>query len=242
MTSLPRRIVLCCATTLLTLGMWPGAASAAALVEDPPLTNGRTYAHWSHPELVETIRRFPNADAARVASTRLRTEGGAPEVYPLLRGVVDEHGQHWYQVGIPMRPNGRTGWVRDEALGPAYRVTKRLLVDRVRLRATLYDAGQPIWTSRIGIGAVGSPTPAGRFWIREKLLTRGSGMYGPRAFGTSNYSTLTDWPGGGVIGIHGTDEPGLIPGRPSHGCIRVRNAQITRLYRLMPVGTPLLIS
>ena len=61
------------------------------------------------------------------------------------------------------------------------------------------------------------------------------------AFGTSAYSKLSDWPGGGVVGIHGTNEPGLIPGRPSHGCIRVRNRDIVRLGRLMPIGTPVRI-
>jgi lipoprotein-anchoring transpeptidase ErfK/SrfK len=30
----------------------------------------------------------------------------------------------------------------------------------------------------------------------------------------------------------------LIPGRPSHGCVRVPNGPIRRLARLMPVGTP----
>jgi lipoprotein-anchoring transpeptidase ErfK/SrfK len=30
----------------------------------------------------------------------------------------------------------------------------------------------------------------------------------------------------------------LVPGRPSHGCVRVPNAAILRLARLMPVGTP----
>jgi lipoprotein-anchoring transpeptidase ErfK/SrfK len=42
-----------------------------------------------------------------------------------------------------------------------------------------------------------------------------------------------------VVGLHGTSEPGLVPGRPSHGCIRLRNTDITRLYRLVPRGTPL---
>ena len=46
---------------------------------------------------------------------------------------------------------------------------------------------------------------------------------------------LTDWPGGGFIGIHGTDAPGLIPGHVSHGCIRLRNAAILRLARLLPM-------
>jgi lipoprotein-anchoring transpeptidase ErfK/SrfK len=60
--------------------------------------------------------------------------------------------------------------------------------------------------------------------------------------GTAAYSdVLTDWPGGGVIGMHGTSEPELIPGRPSHGCIRLRNRDIERLYRLTPIGTPLRI-
>jgi lipoprotein-anchoring transpeptidase ErfK/SrfK len=67
-----------------------------------------------------------------------------------------------------------------------------------------------------------------------------SAFYGPIAFGTSAQSaTLTDWPGGGFVGIHGTDRPDLVPGRISHGCIRLRNADILRLAKLMPVGTPL---
>jgi lipoprotein-anchoring transpeptidase ErfK/SrfK len=43
------------------------------------------------------------------------------------------------------------------------------------------------------------------------------------------------------VGIHGTDGPGLIPGDPSHGCVRVPNRDIMRLYRLMPIGTPVVI-
>ena len=68
-------------------------------------------------------------------------------------------------------------------------------------------------------------------------------FYGPLAFGTSARSeTLTDWPGGGFIGIHGTNRPGILPGRVSHGCVRVPNANIIKLARLMPVGTPLTIT
>jgi lipoprotein-anchoring transpeptidase ErfK/SrfK len=52
---------------------------------------------------------------------------------------------------------------------------------------------------------------------------------------------LTDWPGGGYIGIHGTDQPDLIQGRVSHRCIRLRNADIVRLAALMPLGTPVTI-
>jgi lipoprotein-anchoring transpeptidase ErfK/SrfK len=65
---------------------------------------------------------------------------------------------------------------------------------------------------------------------------------GCREFRTSARSrVLTDWPGGGYVGIHGTDRPELIPGRISHGCIRLRNADVLRLARLMPLGTPITI-
>jgi lipoprotein-anchoring transpeptidase ErfK/SrfK len=110
------------------------------------------------------------------------------------------------------------------------------------LRATLYKNGKPIFKAPVGVGKASTPTPAGRYWIREKLKGFGP-VYGPLAFGTGAYSAkLSDWPGGGVIGVHGTNEPHLVPGRPSHGCIRLHNKDILKLARLMKPGTPLLIT
>ena len=48
--------------------------------------------------------------------------------------------------------------------------------------------------------------------------------------------------GGGIVGIHGTNQPGLIPGKISHGCVRVPNANILKLNKLMKVGTPLTVT
>ena len=77
----------------------------------------------------------------------------------------------------------------------------------------------------------------------EKLRAVGSPAYGPFALGTSAYApTLGEWPGGGVVGIHGTNEPQLIPGRPSHGCIRMRDADVARLWSLIGLGTPIQIT
>src|SRR4029453_5676978 len=137
----------------------------------------------------------------------------------------------------PMRPNGRTGWVRESALGSLHTVHTQLVGNRHTLRATLYLHGRKRFSARIGVGKASTPTPDGHFWIREKFRVAGPPIYGPAAIGTSAYApTLSDWPGGGVVGLHGTNEPGLIPGRPSHGCIRLRNAKIARLYRLTPRG------
>jgi len=195
--------------------------------------------YWAHPTHRTIIRRHPSPGSRRVARIHYLTEDHYPEVYPVLRGFTDPEGRTWLRIRIPMRPNGRTGWVRDTSLGPLNTTRTRLVVDRGHLRATLFRDGRRIWRSRIGVGKARTRTPRGRFWIREKFRTRNpKGMYGPRAFGTGAYSRLSDWPGGGVIGIHGTNRPSLLPGRPSHGCVRLPNRAIKKLYRLMPVGTP----
>ena len=219
-----------------TAAVGPGASGSVRL------SNEWTFTRWAHPVRKAAIRWLPTSHARRIVRTHYLTEDGFPEVYPVLRSWRDSKWNTWLEVRIPMRPNGRKGWVRRSALGPLYRVRTLLVVVRRRLRATLYERGHRIWRTPVGIGKPSTPTPAGRFWIREKFRTPGpGGLYGPVAFGSSDYSVLSDWPGGGIVGIHGTSEPSLIPGRPSHGCIRVRNQAVRRLWRLMPVGTPLLI-
>ena len=106
--------------------------------------------------------------------------------------------------------------MREEQLSNLKAIRTFLTIDRAKLRATLRKNGKTIWSSPVGVGAPGTVTPKGDFWIRERLKNLGgSPIYGPWAFGTSAYSdTLTDWPGGGVVGIHGTNQPELIPGRP----------------------------
>jgi len=223
---------------LVTLALPASAGAAAEPTAGAPLAGGPTVAHWAHAAHTAAVRSLPSQASQQIARLHYLTEDGFPEVYPVLRRFKARGGTAWLRIQIPARRRGRTGWVRDFALGPLYRVRTRLVVDRGLLRATLFHAGRRIWQSAIGVGKPGTSTPAGRFWIREKFkVADPDGPYGPNAFGTSGYSRLSDWPGGGVVGIHGTDQPNLIPGRPSHGCIRVPNHAITRLYRLMPIGT-----
>ncbi len=154
----------------------------------------------------------------------------------------DEIGLPWVRVRLPVLPHDATGWVPRQALGPYTLLRTRLVLDRKRLRATLMREGKVVFRAPIGIGKAKWPTPPGEFYVRNKLTKFAAPFYGPIAFGTSARSAvLTDWPGGGFVGIHGTNRPGLLPGRVSHGCIRLRNADILRLAKLMPVGTPVTV-
>jgi len=209
-----------------------------ALGESVTLSNETTITRWANSNDPAPIRVAPGNSAPQITKLRYLTEDGLPEVYLVLEGKVDIAGEPWLHVRIPMRPNHRTGWVHADTLSQLHVVTTQMVISRKAKRAKLFRAGRKIWEAPVGIGKSATPTPLGKFWIRERLKG-GGGVYGPWAFGTSAYSNLSDWKKGGVVGIHGTNQPGLIPGAPSHGCVRVRNNKIRQLAKLMPIGTAL---
>jgi lipoprotein-anchoring transpeptidase ErfK/SrfK len=146
----------------------------------------------------------------------------------------------WYRLSLPGRPNGRRGWVPAEAvrLRP---VVNRIVVHRAarRLDVRRLSDGKVLFRAPVAVGAPEAPTPLGRNFYVQWRFTPTDPFYGPFALETSAYSRISDWPGGGVVGIHGTSLPELIGLAVSHGCIRLRNADVVRLRRLATVGTPL---
>lgn len=196
---------------------------------------------WA-PVITSAAARFaPSATARVVGRLTTKTPEGTTMIVPALRRA-ERGGRLWVEVGLPVLPNGTTGWVERSTLGGYRFVSTRLEVSLRTRTAALYRSGKRIFSARVGVGQARWPTPTGTFLIRNKLTQYASASYGPVAFGMSARSAvLTDWPAGGFIGIHGTNQPGLIPGRISHGCIRLRNGDILRLARLMPLGTPVTV-
>jgi lipoprotein-anchoring transpeptidase ErfK/SrfK len=187
-------------------------------------------------------RQVPSTSAAAVAGLDTRTPEGTANLVSVIGRRTDAAERVWVRVRLPVLPNGTTGWVPRSALGGYETVDTRFDVDLRRLRATLYRRGRPVFRADVGVGAPGWETPRGRFYVRNRLTRYRSPAYGPVAFGTSARSpTATGWPAGGFVGIHGTDRPDLLPGRVSHGCIRLSNRDILALARLMPIGTPVTI-
>jgi L,D-transpeptidase catalytic domain len=216
----------------------PSALDIRRLV---PLTDTTALTRWA-PVLRATVARSrPTPGAAPVGELPTRTPDGTTNIV-VANAEADVDGTSWVRVGLSVLPNNTEGWVPRSALGGWSFVDTRLVIDRARLTVTLYRDGRVIFQAPVGVGAQGTPTPTGQFYVRDRLSGFSSPVYGPLAFGTNARSpTLTDWPGGGVVGIHGTNQPGLIPGRISHGCIRLTNPAIVRLGQLMPVGTPVTI-
>lgn len=207
-----------------------------------PLADVESLSWWSPVERPVVARAAPRSGAPGVARVEARTPEGTRNIVAVLGRRRDGEGALWVRVRLPILPNGSVGWVPREALGGYGSVRTRLVVDLGRLTATLYRDGRAVLSAHVGVGRPANPTPTGEFYVRNKLRRYANAFYGPVAFGTSARSpTLTDWPAGGFVGIHGTNRPELLPGRVSHGCIRLRNDDILRLERLMPVGTPVTI-
>jgi hypothetical protein len=219
------------------------AAPADARATTTRLSNLHTLSRWAYPTYPAPVRSRPSARGRRIGTLRLLTGDGQAALYVALDSEQLASGATWVHVELPGRPNGGTGWVEREALGTMHVIDGYLRVDEQSLRATLFRDGRPVFSAPVGVGKPSTVTPAGHFYVMEKLRTFDAPLYGPYALGTSAYApTLSEWPGGGVVGIHGTDEPQLIPGRPSHGCVRMRNADITRLWFMISVGTPIEIT
>ena len=163
-----------------------------------------------------------------------------PQVVLVLDERVAPGGSRWYRLSLPGRPNGQRGWV------PADAVRVRQLAHRIVVRrgARLLEVrrlgdGKVVFRAAVAVGMPGAPTPLGRNFYVQSRWTPTDSFYGPFALETSAYSSLSDWPGGGVVGIHGTSLPGLIGQAVSHGCIRMRNEDVVRLRGLAPIGTPI---
>jgi lipoprotein-anchoring transpeptidase ErfK/SrfK len=148
-------------------------------------------------------------------------------------------GTAWYKLNLPMRPNGTVGWI------PAGTATlkptrNRIVVHRGLRRIELLRDGKQLLSAKVAVGAPGRETPLGEFYVTARFVPDDA-FLGAFAFETSAYSRLTEWPGGGIVGIHGTSKPWLLGQAVSHGCVRVSNQTALALKRLAPVGTPISI-
>jgi len=217
------------------------APAHAAKVENLQKLGKLSY--YAYVEKAVPAKAQAKASARTVGKLTLKTGEGTDDLVSVIARTTDSQERVWLKVRLPIRPNGTTGWVQETALSELQPVETWLRISTKTYKATVIKNGKRIFSANIGIGQPQWPTPRGQFYVRAKLAGYKNPVYGPLAFVTSATSdTLTDWPGGGIVGVHGTNQPGIIPGRISHGCVRLRNADILKLDKLIEVGTPITIT
>jgi lipoprotein-anchoring transpeptidase ErfK/SrfK len=170
---------------------------------------------------------------------RLRSDGQFAVLLAVARRMDSRSGA-WYELSLPGRPNGQRGWVQADLLD-LHAVPNRIVV-RVgerRIFVRRISDNRVLATGIVAVGKPGAETPLGREFYVQRRFVPTDPFFGSFALETSAYSRLSDWPGGGVAGIHGTNQPQLLGKAVSHGCVRVSDAMAHDLERLAPLGTPI---
>jgi len=104
----------------------------------------------------------------------------------------------------------------------------RILVDTEKHRLAVASGSIIIRSYPVGLG--GDKTPEGDFIISEKVRNpngKSNGEFGSRGM------TLSDT----LYAIHGTNKPSSIGKDESHGCIRMKQADVEELYDMVPAQT-----
>jgi hypothetical protein len=189
-----------------------------------------------------TARTRPDWGAPAIASFPRANSQGARQVYALVSEARGPRGDSWYRALLPIRPNDTLGYIPAGAVSVTW-TDYWILVDPGRFTLSLYQSCRRIAVYPVGIGTGSTPTPVGYFYLQSLLRpSTPNGVYGVYAYGLSGYSAVIhNWRWGGLVGLHGTNDPSGIGHDVSHGCIRMYNRDIEALERILPLGTPIAI-
>lgn len=162
---------------------------------------------------------------------------GAPTVRPV---VTQSDG--YVQIQLDTRPNGSTGWVPRTSVNLAI-TAYRIVISTSQRSLTLYQNGQAVYSSPVGVGLPASPTPMGQTFVDAVVATPTNqlSIYGPTVIVLGTHSNVyTDFDGGdGTVAIHGyPSNPASTEGvASSHGCVRAPPAAIDAIDKV-PLGSP----
>jgi lipoprotein-anchoring transpeptidase ErfK/SrfK len=115
----------------------------------------------------------------------------------------------------------------------------RLIVVSIHERKlVLMEDGAVKKVYRVAVGKASTPSPAGRFTIKERVSNPTYSHRGKVVAPGPKNPVGSRWMGLSVkgYGIHGTNEPGSIGKAASHGCIRMSKADLEELFAQVEVG------
>jgi lipoprotein-anchoring transpeptidase ErfK/SrfK len=226
---------------LLSVALLAPAAHALPASQDrqeslrvaaPSRAHGSTVARL----LTPTFARRRLASATGAWRVEAATAWSRQAQVMLVLDAATHGGREWVEVLLAKRPNGSTGWIPRDRVALS-RNDYWIAVRKRARQVTIYRDGRRLRRLRGVPGARTTPTPVGLAAIYERnRQPNPRGALGPWALSLTSLSdVLKSFAGGpGRIAIHG----GALGTSGSHGCIRVRNEDVSWLAARIPAGTP----
>ena len=120
----------------------------------------------------------------------------------------------------------------------ADQIQRVVLVSISDRKLAVIEEGNVIATFSVAVGAAASPSPTGTFQIVNRVSNPTYYHPGTVIAGGKDNPVGTRWVGLSQkgYGIHGTNAPRSVGHAASHGCIRLRNRDMERLFTLLRVG------
>jgi len=118
------------------------------------------------------------------------------------------------------------------------RPTRVVLVSIPDRKLAVIEDGNVIATFSVAVGAAASPSPTGDFQIVNRVSNPTYYRPGTVIPSGKDNPVGTRWVGLSQkgYGIHGTNAPGSVGHAASHGCIRLRNRDVERLFAMVRTG------
>ena len=118
------------------------------------------------------------------------------------------------------------------------RAKRVVLVSILDRKLAVLEDGDVIATFSIAVGAAASPSPTGEFQIVSRVSNPTYYRPGTVIPSGKDNPVGTRWVGLSQkgYGIHGTNAPRSIGHAASHGCIRLRNRDMEKLFAMLRVG------
>jgi lipoprotein-anchoring transpeptidase ErfK/SrfK len=204
-------------------------------------------------EVAKRVHRAPSDARVTIKLRRVKLHPGVPgkslpAVAPAINDALDEEtgAQRLLRQRLTTTKPAVTNAVARKRYGTV------ITVDQAHFRLRLFKRFRVVKTYGVAVGQAAYATPSGLFSIVNKQVNpvwsvpnspwAGELAGTTVAGGTAANPLKARWMGiVNGVGIHGTGEEYSIGTRASHGCIRMRVADVVDLYRRVPVGTPVLL-
>ncbi len=219
-----------------------GPVPSGWAIAGPTKEEGGTRARFVKP----AIARTQPGSGRKIWRVATRTSWSGQEQVLLVLGSKVEQGRKWLKVLLPIRPNGKSGWVPRDHVALSH-TPYWVKVRRGRRVVEVYRRGKRVKRFNAVVGKPSTPTPGGQAALYEHARQNSSrGFVGSWVLPLTVLSNvLQEYAGAnGRVAIHGRGGASFqdpLGSAASHGCIRIDNGPVSWIATHVPPGAPVLI-